>query len=112
MQQQVTHSEDSYNASAAILYKPTGSSEYINEVIPPAVDKGGIDFVFSGHDHSFARTFPLTDRKVASDAKEDVAETTYAGKGAVYYICGSTGEKSYGVTDNKDFHFAKSYAGL
>lgn len=87
---------------------PQGSSEYINEVIPPAVDKGGIDFVFSGHDHSFARTFPLTDRKVASDAKEDVAETTYAGKGAVYYICGSTGEKSYGVTDNKDFHFAKA----
>lgn len=87
---------------------PQGSSEYINEVIPPAVDKGGIDFVFSGHDHSFARTFPLTDRKVASDAKEDKDETTYAGKGAVYYICGSTGEKSYGVTDNKDFHFAKA----
>lgn len=85
-----------------------GSSEYINEVIPPAVDKGGIDFVFSGHDHSFARTFPLTDRKVASDAKEDKDATTYSGKGAVYYICGSTGEKSYSVTDNKDFHFAKA----
>lgn len=87
---------------------PEGGNEYINEVIPPAVDKGGIDFVFSGHDHSFARTFPLTDRKVASDAKEDKDATTYSGKGAIYYICGSTGEKSYGVVNNKDFHFARA----
>lgn len=85
---------------------PGGGSEYINEVIPPAADEGGIDFVFSGHDHSYARTYPLTKGDVAEDA--DTTKDIYGGKGVVYYICGSTGEKSYGVTKKEEFHFAKA----
>lgn len=73
---------------------PSGSNEMINELVPPAAEVAGIDFVFSGHDHSYARTEPIKEGKVN---KED---------GIVYYICGSTGEKSYGVVNNKDFHFA------
>ncbi len=35
-----------------------GSNEMINELVPGAVEEAGIDFVFSGHDHSYARTEP------------------------------------------------------
>ena len=71
-----------------------GNNEYINELVPAAAEEAGIDFVFSGHDHSYARTEPLKGGKV--DEKD----------GIVYYICGSTGEKSYSITNNPDFHFA------
>ena len=71
-----------------------GSNEMINELVPGAAEEAGIDFVFSGHDHSYARTEPLKEGKVNED------------DGIVYYICGSTGEKSYAVTNNPDFHFA------
>lgn len=78
----------------AYYSNPSGSNEMINELVPSAVEEAGIDFVFSGHDHSYARTNPIKDGKVNEN------------EGTVYYICGSTGEKSYGVVNNKDFHFA------
>lgn len=71
-----------------------GSNEMINELVPGAVEEAGIDFVFSGHDHTYARTEPLKDGEV--NEKD----------GIVYYICGSTGEKSYGIVNNPNFHFA------
>lgn len=71
-----------------------GSNEMINELVPGAVDESGIDFVFSGHDHTYARTEPLKDGEVNEK------------NGTVYYICGSTGEKSYGIVNNPNFHFA------
>ena len=73
---------------------PEGGSGMVNQILPPAAEAAGIDIVFSGHDHSYARTYPLTDYSV------DEAQ------GTVYYIAGSTGEKSYTVVDNPDFHFA------
>ncbi len=85
----------------------SGDNEIINELFPPAVDKGGIDFVFSGHDHSYARTYPITDRKLAEDYKMadkgEAENIEYTGDGAIYYICGSTGEKSYAVETTQDF---------
>ena len=84
----VTHQPAYYTNTA-------GSNELMNELLPNAAEEAGIDFVFSGHDHSYARTEPLKDGEV--NEKD----------GIVYYICGSTGEKSYSATDNKDFHFAQ-----
>lgn len=84
----VTHQPAYYTNTA-------GSNDLMHELLPPAAEAAGIDFVFSGHDHSYARTEPLANGKVDED------------NGIVYYICGSTGEKSYGITDNKDFHFAE-----
>ena len=69
------------------------NNDLIHELVPSAAEEAGIDFVFSGHDHSYARTEPIKDGKVDED------------NGIVYYICGSTGEKSYQVTNNPDFHF-------
>lgn len=77
---------------------PKGSSEPYNKVLPAAVDEAGIDFVFSGHDHAYARTEPLKGGAVDAD-------------GTVYFICGDLGEKSrsteYAAVNNPDFHFAK-----
>lgn len=69
----------------------TGNNEYIKEMVPPVAEEAGIDFVFSGHDHSYARSLPLTDGKVDEE------------NGVTYYICGSTGGKSYGILiDDKE----------
>lgn len=72
---------------------PTGGNSYVHEYIPAAVDEAGIDFVFSGHDHSYARTQPMTGGVVDSE------------NGAVYIISGSTGEKSYEIFETESFNF-------
>ena len=69
-----------------------GGNGDVHALVPPAVDEADIDFVFAGHDHSYARTAPMTGGKVNED-------------GAVYFICGSSGEKKYDVTNNDDFNF-------
>ena len=99
---------------------PNGSSEGHNKILAPACDKAGIDFVFNGHDHSYARTEQIKNRTPVAlevdeatnayiDANGDFAATK--GQGTVYFICGDLGEKSredaYRTVDNPDFHFAK-----
>ena len=76
-----------------------GGNERIHDILPEGVEEAGIDVVFSGHDHSYARTESLKDGEVDAD------------NGVVYFICGDLGEKSrtsqYAAnTDNPDFHFA------
>ena len=73
----------------------SGGNKEIHDMVPSAAEAAGIDFVFSGHDHSYARTLPMTGGKVDNE------------NGVVYFICGSTGEKSYSVTNNPDFNFAR-----
>ena len=79
----------------AYYTNPTGGGEIYQQYLPAACDTAGIDFYFSGNDHSYARTAPMTGGQVEK-------------KGTVYYICGSTGGKSYSIVDNKDFHFEKA----
>jgi exopolysaccharide biosynthesis protein len=78
-----------------------GSSEAFHNIIAPAAEEAGIDLVFSGHDHSYARTAPMKDGKVAAQ-----------GEGTAYFICGDLGEKSrasdYAITNNSAFHFEKA----
>lgn len=78
---------------------PLGSSAAYNQYIPAAAEEAGIDFVFSGHDHAYARTEPIA----AGEVDEE--------NGVVYFICGDLGEKSrgtgYKAVDNEAFHFAK-----
>lgn len=87
----------------ATIHEPTyytnasaGTSKY-QEKLAPAFDAAGIDAVFSGHDHSYARTEQLTSGNVVEN-------------GTTYFICGDLGEKSrnlnYAAVDNPDFHFA------
>lgn len=81
-----------------------GGSERFHEQIPAAAEAAGIDVVFSGHDHSYARI-------MAKDG-EPVTEN-----GVTYFICGDLGEKSKNVNYamSSDFSFAykeQDYAGL
>ena len=64
----------------------TSPSTEMNELVPPAMKEAGFDFVFSGHDHTYTRT-------------PDIDGTTY-------YICGTTGGKAYGFTNNS-FEYAE-----
>ena len=72
-----------------------GMGENAQKQVYTAAQEAGIDVVLSGHDHSYARTEPLYNGAVDNE------------KGITYFICGSLGEKSYTITDNPEFHFAK-----
>lgn len=87
----VTHQPPYYTNTVA------GMGASTQQAIVEAVQEAGIDVVLSGHDHAYARTQPMLDGQVVSP------ET-----GITYFICGSLGEKSYGVTDTPEFHFAKA----
>lgn len=73
---------------------PGGATKGLRELISEAADTAGLDFVLSGHDHSYARTQPLTAGK--PDAEN----------GTVYIICGSTGEKGYDIVNEPAHYYA------
>ena len=100
-----------------VMYtNPNGSSEGHNKLLAPACDEAGIDFVFGGHDHAYARTeqqkdgiavdLDTNDDNVYVDADGMITPTQ--GMGTVYMIVGALhNEKdSYPVVENADFHFA------
>ena len=86
----VTHQPAYYTNAVA------GMDASTQRAVAQAVQEAGIDVVLSGHDHSYARTQPLYNGEVDQE------------KGITYFICGSLGEKSYGVTNTPEFHFAKA----
>ncbi len=81
-----------------------GSNEQFHEYIPAAAEAAGIDVVFSGHDHSYARIM----------AKDGEAVTE---NGVTYFICGDLGEKSreadYAITSDFPFEVtSQKYEGV
>ena len=86
----VTHQPPYYTNKVA------GMDASTQQAIAQAAQEAGIDVVLSGHDHSYARTEPLYNGEVDQE------------KGITYFICGSLGEKSYGVTNTPEFHFAQA----
>ena len=72
-----------------------GGSENSHNIVPALADEAGFDVVFSGHDHSFARTKPMKGGEVNEN-------------GTVYYIVGAAEQGGkYSITDNPEFNFAK-----
>lgn len=74
-----------------------GGNGPMTQYIPAAAEEAGINVVFAGHDHSFARTNPLKGGEVDAD-------------GVYYYICGSSGEKSYAINSQDVFDYEKVFA--
>ncbi len=69
-----------------------GSTRAMMDILVGAIDEAGIDVVFSGHDHSYARSFPVT----AGEKNAD---------GTVYFICAATtSSKEYQITKNPGIH--------
>ena len=75
-----------------------GGNAPMTQYIPAAAEAAGIDVVFSGHDHSFARTNPLKGGEIDTE------------DGVYYYICGSSGEKTYGINSQDIFDYEKVFA--
>lgn len=74
-----------------------GGNDIVYSVLPDAAEEAGIDVVFSGHDHSFAKTYPLTDDNVDKE------------NGTTYYIVGATGGKAYPITTQDKFDYEKIF---
>ena len=70
-----------------------GGNDPVYKYIPDACEAAGIDVVFSGHDHSFARTNPLIKDKVDEE------------NGIVYYVSGAVGSKRYPVSTQDKFNY-------
>lgn len=74
-----------------------GGNAEIYNTVPDVCEAAGIDVVFSGHDHTAARTNPLLNDEIDEE------------NGVYYYICGSSGEKSYAITSQDKFDYSKIF---
>ncbi len=74
---------------------PGGATKGYRELITAAADELDLDFVFSGHDHAYARTQPIT------------AGIPDAENGTVYIVSGSVGGKGYDAFNEPAHYYAK-----
>ena len=65
-------------------HTPARGDDYLRKCFAPLFEKYHVDIVFNGHDHVYARSFPLVNSKPVS-----------ADKGTVYVASGRSGTKSY-----------------
>lgn len=79
----VTTHQPAYNKNPA-----DARSSMFNKMLPPVCDELGIDVVFSGHDHSYGRTFALKNGKKSK-------------QGTTYIAAGHTGKKTYDIKPNQ-----------
>ncbi|HIW71116.1 MAG TPA: phosphodiester glycosidase family protein [Candidatus Levilactobacillus faecigallinarum] len=79
----VTTHQPAYNKNPA-----DARSSMFNKMLPPVCDELGIDVVFSGHDHSYGRTFTLKNGKKSA-------------QGTTYIAAGHTGAKTYDIQPNQ-----------
>lgn len=82
----------------AYFTNSVGGNDPVYAYLPDACEEAGIDAVFSGHDHSFARTNPLIDDQIN---EED---------GILYYICGAIGSKRYPASTMDKFDYGTIFA--
>ena len=96
----VTHQSPYYTCS-------DNGNAGLDTLFPAYVERAGIQFVFSGHDQSFARTAALRDGRRA-ESYHDKGHSSMRGDGAVYYLCGSAGAKTCPVDASLSFDYTVS----
>ncbi|WP_268569257.1 metallophosphoesterase family protein [Paenibacillus larvae] len=70
---------------AAYQSNPTREEDATKRIIAPILEAAGVDLILTGHDHAYARTFPMKGGAKAGEQE----------KGTVYLIGGSPGPKFY-----------------
>ena len=68
--------------------KVGGANSRIKGAFVPILDKYHVDVVFSGHEHDYARTYPIYNDQVVDSP----------GKGTIYVTTGRSGTKTYNDT--------------
>ena len=74
--------------------KEDGANENIRRAFVPILDKYHADVVFTGHDHVYARTYPLYGSEVVDSPA----------KGTIYVATGRSGTKTYRDVSTKGFN--------
>ncbi|OQA47890.1 MAG: Calcineurin-like phosphoesterase [Firmicutes bacterium ADurb.Bin300] len=75
---------------------PEGVNDDSYPHLKRGIEEGRLDVLFSGHEHSFARTFPIKDEQLYDKPSQ----------GTVHYIAGNAGENIYCSNCQKVWHSA------
>ena len=74
---------------------PEGVGGMFYGKIPDALDAGKVDILFSGHEHSFARSYPIRGYEMFDRPSE----------GTVHYILGNSGDNGFSSNAGKVWHY-------
>ncbi|MBU4336524.1 MAG: metallophosphoesterase family protein [Actinobacteria bacterium] len=78
--------------------------------LPTAISEAGFDLVLQGHDHTYARSFGITDGELANTTEQAGAGSVVQGEGGVVYVTAnsSSGSKYYNL-DAADAWYLSAY---
>lgn len=74
---------------------PEGVGGMFYGKIPEALDTGKVDILFAGHEHSFARSYPIRNYEMFDRPSE----------GTVHYILGNSGDNGFSSNAGKVWHY-------
>lgn len=74
--------------------RPQDSDGDLREAFIPLIDKYKVDIVFSGHDHVYARSYPLRNGSIAGSQTD----------GTIYLTAGRSGTKTYKSALAKEYN--------
>ena len=79
----------------------------IRDIFHPLFDKYNVDLVFSGDNHNYQRTYPLTyntaDSQLLLISKNDDTKYKDDKSGVIYIITGTAGRSHYDITQQSPF---------
>jgi len=74
---------------------PEGVGGMFYGTIPDALDDGKVDILFTGHEHSFARSYPIRNYEMFDRPSE----------GTIHYILGNSGDNGFSSNAGKVWHY-------
>lgn len=85
------------NSGAAYMW-------WLREHWAPIFEEYGVDLVLTGHDHSYARSWPMLDNQTSTTSGTKFTE----GSGVVYLVTGGGGRNLYGLAPGTPWWLAKA----
>lgn len=74
--------------------RPSAGDEDLRDALVPLFERYHVDVVFAGHDHVYARSYPLAGGRWTDDT----------GSGPVYITTGRSGKKTFGRAQSKNWN--------